>query len=90
MHNNYEKYEKVENLNGTKIISNEPLFKLKTNNLKNHIYERLINDKHYKHILNRDCKVTGNMHDRHLAKVSNSKTKRNLLKNFPEAERLLP
>ena len=65
MHNNYERYEKVENLDGTNIISNEPLFKLKTDNLKNNISERLISIERYKYIFNRNCKVTGNMHDRH-------------------------
>jgi hypothetical protein len=65
MHNNYERYEKVENLDGTNIISNEPLFKLKTDNLKNNISERLISIECYKYIFNRNCKVTGNMHDRH-------------------------
>jgi len=65
MHHTYNEYEKVENLNGTKILSSEPLFKLKSRNLKNNISEELVNSTHYKHTLNRDCEVTGNMHDRH-------------------------
>ena len=90
MHNNYEKYEKVENLNDTKIISNEPLFKLKTNNLKNNISERLIDDEPYKNALNRDCKVTGDMHDRHRVRWVKSIIHRKLLRATYKINKIAP
>ena len=90
MHNNYEKYEKVENLNDTKIISNEPLFKLKTNNLKNNISERLIDDERYKNALNRDCKVTGDMHDRHRVRWVKSIIHRKLLRATYKINKIAP
>ena len=93
MHNSYERYEKVENLNGTKIISDEPLFKLKTNNLKNNISERLISNEHFwltKNVLNRDCKVTGDMHDRHRVRWVKSIVHRELLRATYKINEIAP
>ena len=90
MHNSYERYEKIENLNGTKIISNEPLFKLKTNNLKNNISKRLVNNEHYKHVLNRDCKVTGNLHDRHKVRWVRAIIHQELLRTTYKINKIAP
>jgi hypothetical protein len=90
MHNSYEGYEKIENLNGTKIISNEPLFKLKTNNLKNNISKRLVNNEHYKHVLNRDCKVTGNLHDRHKVRWVRAIIHQELLRTTYKINKIAP
>ena len=90
MHNNYDKYEKVENLNGTKIVSDEPLFKLKIDNLKNNISERLISNKRYNYILNRDCKVTGNMHDRHKVRWVRAIIHQKLLRTTYKINKIAP
>ena len=90
MHNNYDRYEKVENLNGTKIISSKPLFKLRSNNLKNNISERLVNGEHYKHVLNRDCQVTGNMHDRHKVRWVRAIFHQELLKATYKINKIAP
>ena len=65
MHNSFDKYEKINNLNIKKILPNEELFKLKKKHLKLDISEKLVINEHYDHVLSRECEITGQMYDRH-------------------------
>ena len=58
-HNNFIKSEKLSSEN------NSQIYLLDTKNLKERISETLISEKNYNFYLNRECHVTGNMHDRH-------------------------
>ena len=65
MQNGHDKYEIYNDLNKSKIKTAEKINKLKNDNLKLGISKNLINDSNYKHILERGCEITGQMHDRH-------------------------
>ena len=58
-HNNFIKSEKLSNEN------NSEIYFLDKKNLKERISEALISEKNYDFYLNRECQVTGHMHDRH-------------------------
>lgn len=64
-HNNYNPYEKIEN----KIENvNSQIFTkagLENSNLQIYISNELTSEKGYSFILDRTCKITGDMHDRH-------------------------
>ena len=56
VHNKYEKYKEIDNGN---------YYKLNNSDFKENINLKLKSDKTYQGILNKECEVTGDMHDRH-------------------------
>ncbi len=58
IHNSTDKYKKVEE-NGENYI------KVSSLDLKKDFSKQLISDETYYHILDRNCKITGDLHDRH-------------------------
>ena len=65
LHNSFEKYTEVENIKLSEAFTEEKLFKLKDDHLKLDVSKNLIDNDHYNHILDRECKITGQMYDRH-------------------------
>ena len=56
VHNKYEKYKEIDNGN---------YYKLNNSDFKENINLKLKSDKTYQGILDKECEVTGDMHDRH-------------------------
>lgn len=61
-HNSHNNFIKSEKLSGE---NNSQIYLLDTKNLKERISETLISEKNYKFYLDRECQISGNMHDRH-------------------------
>jgi len=73
IHNSSEKFN----------VTNEGNFKLFSNlEFKDNINKKLLNEESYESILNKDCQVTGNMHDRHKVRWVKSYFLKNIFQFF--------
>ncbi len=65
MHNTFEKHEEEKNLSFSTTLDGEKIYKLKKDSLKLDISKNLVFNEQYDFIIKRECKITGQMSDRH-------------------------
>lgn len=90
MHNSFDKYEEENNLNLSENLKSEKLYKLKKDTLKLDISKNLVFNEQYDFINERECKITGQMYDRHKVRWVRNLFHKNFLSSMYKINQIAP